>query len=323
MTKRRSFDEKLAQLRALVEQPVNDEDIALLTKTLSQKNNVLAAKAADVIGKMGLRALSDAVTAMFDRYMDRPEETDKGCLAKTAAVKTLTHLDARDEKLFLRALRHVQFEPVYGGQVDTAAAMRGQALIALVNMGYEDIHYEAVNLLMDKEPQPRRDAVQVLRALGDRDCALLLRIKIMSGDKEPEILDACFEALMQIDPTRSIKFVRRFLDDKNENLAIGAAMAIGESRDPQAFAILGKHYEKKLFATNRENLLLPIALIRSDESLAFLLDIIRNQPMHLAKTAVRVLMMYQDQAPAREQIQQAVQERGDQNLDDIFADVFG
>ena len=50
-------------------------------------------------------------------------------------MEALARLGYDDPSVFLRGLRHIQFEPVYGGRVDTAVDLRGASAFGLVESG--------------------------------------------------------------------------------------------------------------------------------------------------------------------------------------------
>src|SRR5262249_10204252 len=83
----------------------------------------------------GTRALSELpgdLVAAFDRFMIEPEESDKRCRAKIAIVETLNKIEYDRDDVFLRGIRHVQMEPVWGKSEDSAGHLRGAAAFGLV-----------------------------------------------------------------------------------------------------------------------------------------------------------------------------------------------
>jgi len=68
--------------------------------------------------------IPELVTA-FDRLLACGAELDKGCVALSATARALFTVGCDDYELFLKGMRHVHMEPVWGGSVDTAAELRG------------------------------------------------------------------------------------------------------------------------------------------------------------------------------------------------------
>src|SRR6516165_2088112 len=105
--------------------------VAALRRGLSDRSNVVVAKAAKVAGELDARDVIPEMLAAFDRLFDDAVKRDSQCWGKTAIARTLRGMDHSDGTPFLRGARWVQMEAVWGGQADTAAALRGVCLLAL------------------------------------------------------------------------------------------------------------------------------------------------------------------------------------------------
>src|SRR5688572_16278594 len=96
---------------AALRQRGNTPDVrAELARALESKSNLVVAKAAEVAADLGARELAPQLAEAFARLIDAPLSADKGCVAKTAIARSLNALDASDENVFLRGIRHVQHE---------------------------------------------------------------------------------------------------------------------------------------------------------------------------------------------------------------------
>src|SRR4051812_8062530 len=104
---------------------MSDEE---LQKALKDKSNLILAKAAEQIAVRNLSNFSSDLAAAYHRFL----ENDKGCLAKTAIIKSLYELGISNEELYLQSIRHTQPEPTWGGQSDAAGQLRGYSALALV-----------------------------------------------------------------------------------------------------------------------------------------------------------------------------------------------
>ncbi len=63
----------------------------------------------------------------------------------------------------------------------------------------------------DKEKIVRIDAARAIAQLGGIESVLLLRLKSLAGDPEPEVIGQCFVALLDLSPEDYIPFVADFL----------------------------------------------------------------------------------------------------------------
>lgn len=320
--KRVSTEEKFNRLRELAKGHLSDNDVQEIRKFLSSANSIVITKAVQVVAKYGLAELIPQLIAAFDRFMNKPIKTDKGCLAKTAIVEALDTLNYWESDVFLQGIHHVQMEPGYGGHVDTAANLRARSALALARIEYTEVFFELTTLLADPDPQPRIAAVKGLTYLAEEKSELLLRLKILTGDQEPQVLSECFSGLMIIAPKRSMDFVAGFLTASNLLIAEGAALALGESREPQAFEILRNSWEDSINHEFKEMLLLPIALTRCDKAFDFLLNVVRCEYWDYASAAVKALKVYADDDKQCQKVHQAVVSRNDAKVSEVYTSEF-
>lgn len=323
MAKKLSTQEKLARLGKLASQPLSEDALKEIQKALSGANNLIVAKAARVAAQCQLTDLIPRLRSAFERFLEKPVKTDKGCFAKTAIVEALDTLEACEPDLFLQGIRYRQWEPAYGGREDTAANLRARCALALARCEYPDIFFELTPLLTDSDPQPRIAAAKALSYLNEEKSELLLRLKVLTGDKEPQVLSECFSGLMSIAPARSLPFVAGFLENPDLLIAEGAALALGESRDIQAFNILQAFWEDSIDREVKEMLLLPMALTRCDDAFKYLLDIVACEYRDYAAAAVKALKVYADNDTQREKIRQVVASRPETLISETYAHEFG
>src|SRR5207237_4677638 len=98
--------------------------------------------------------------------------------------KALVALEYSESAAFLRASRHVQMEPVWGGQEDAAIHLRANAVLALVQC--QDLsRAQVLRLLVDALADPadpvRLEAVRALEQMNGEESAALLRLKAYSA----------------------------------------------------------------------------------------------------------------------------------------------
>jgi len=288
-----SLEEQLDRLAELRGQPPSTEGRAEVAKYLSSKMNLVAAKAARIAGEWLAAELAPELVAAFDRFMVKPETTDKRCAAKIEILKALCKLEYSSPSVFRRALQHIQMEPTWGGSVDTAAEVRALGAMGLAQTDYTEALEEIVPLLLDPQRDARVGAVRAIAASGLPGGALLLRLKALSGD-DPEVLGECFAALLRADPAKSLEFVAKFLDHREEAVAEAAALALGDSRLDGAFAALRDAFQRLRAHPLRRTLLLAMALLRRENAIDYLLDQVQNGESQISADAVAALAMYEN-----------------------------
>jgi HEAT repeats len=263
-------EEKVAAIEALRSTPA--DAIEPLRKALRDRNNFVCSKAAAVAGDLLLRELIPDVLAAFDRFMKDPAKTDPKCWAKNALVKALKDLAYDDPEVYLRGIAHVQMEPVWGGQADSASALRGACALALVacSLPRDAILIHLADVLADPEMRVRSDAARAIAQLPGQDSSLMLRVKAQAGDKEPAVIGQCFLSLLGIDPRASIPFVARFLTGKNEDLRFEAAAALGECPELAAVEALIARWRVERDPEMKRAIVLSLGVSRLAEAKEFL-----------------------------------------------------
>ena len=129
-------------------------------KQLGDRSNLIVADAAEIVGERTLADLAPHLVAAFDRFMVDPEETDKLCRAKIAIVEALNKIEFDEEAVFLKGIRHVQMEPRWGGEEDSAGPLRASAAFGLVRINYHDVVLLLTDLLTDGDKIARSNAAR-------------------------------------------------------------------------------------------------------------------------------------------------------------------
>jgi hypothetical protein len=278
MPSKRSVEGQLAALEGLRE---DSPEAALepLRRLLAHRNNYVVAKTADLVTKFRLTVLIPELLAALDRFFNDPLETDPQCWAKNSLARTLAALECQDAAIFLRGMRHTQFEPVWGGRSDTAGGLRGTCALALVQcrtLPEADLLAHLIELLSDKDKTVRGEVVRAIEQVGSPAAALLLRLRAVLGADEPEVLGGCYSGILAIEGMTAIPWVARFLAGADDSAA-EAAMAIASTRSPEAFEALRTRFLDKSDPWFRSVLLAAIALTRQEAALEFLLDLVRKE----------------------------------------------
>ncbi|HOU15323.1 MAG TPA: HEAT repeat domain-containing protein [Anaerolineae bacterium] len=290
--KKSALEDQLSALHALRTAPLTADTLAQLRQALANHNSHVVAAAAEIVGEEELADLEPDLTAAFAALMRNPAKTDPGCGAKTAIANALRACECPAEAVFLQGVRHVQMEPVWGGQVDTAAPLRGACALGLVGMRSPHALLELAHLLADPESDARISAARALAYSADPASVPLLHFKVLTGDTHAAVLYECFLALLKLDVDTSLPFVAGYLNNADPAIAESAALALGESRQEGAFAVLRDAWENTFDAERRRTLLLALATLRSEPALDYLLDIIRDEARVHADAALEALHMY-------------------------------
>lgn len=114
--KRRPLEETLLALRRVRQAPGSEESQRELRQVLGGEGSHAVARAAALVGELGLEALVPDLVAALPRFFEDPVRADPGCSAKTAIVEALRRLEQDERALYRRAAAHVQKEPVFGGR---------------------------------------------------------------------------------------------------------------------------------------------------------------------------------------------------------------
>jgi HEAT repeat protein len=191
MAKRLSVDDRLSSIRRLRDQQPTPEVAAALRNALRDKSNLIVAAAAAIVGDQKRPDMLSDLEAAFARFLVDPVKIDKLCRAKIAIIQSLDKLGHDQTDLYLRAARHVQFEPVWGGTEDTAAPLRSLAVLALARIDHHDLLSLLVDSLVDSHKEVRIAAAQALGYHGSEAASLLLRLKALTGDKDSEVISEC------------------------------------------------------------------------------------------------------------------------------------
>jgi hypothetical protein len=291
-----------------------------LAEALAHGHYRVAAKAARLAGDALLYDLVPALLAAYRRFLDRPVKSDPNCYAKKAIARALVALDCEDVEFFLAGVKLRQPEPVWGGTADTAADVRGTCALGLVASGYPRALVAIAELLYDSEPDARAGAVRAAANGSPREAELLLRSKVLAGDAEPAIVGECFSALMSVEPEDSLAFVAKWLAGPDAVLRELAALALGESRVPEALDALKGAWNEPVVADElRFALLRAAAAHRSEAAFDWLLSIAAEARPIVAARVIESLEPYKNNARLSERLRAVLAERGDRELESVFA----
>ncbi|HVA45217.1 MAG TPA: HEAT repeat domain-containing protein [Pirellulales bacterium] len=324
MSKSKSASEKRADLNALRDRLKTPESAQALRKGLADRSNRVVGKAAEIVAETDDKGFEDDLKAAYARLLSDPVKSDPGCLGKTAIVEALVKLECRDLDFYRAAVQYRQYEGVWGGDEDTAAQLRAAAAIGLVLCSSL---LEALNrfaeMLTDRSKIARAGAARAIAALAHPEGVPLLRLKLLLGDKEPEVVGECCAAMLQLAPDDGLPLVVQQLASPNPDVALQVALALGESRHRQALEPLRSAWRSQPDADTRAALLIPIALLRTAEANEFLLSLLRGRDARAAADALRALKIHGKSGDLRRQIEEVVRKTGNSQLVTAFEREFG
>lgn len=302
------------------------DNAALVTELrgfLRNRSNLVISKAAKIAGQRRLVDLQPDLVAAFQKLMTDAPRLDKRCAAVTEIITTLYEMDYFEPDVFRRGLRHVQMEPSFGPPVDAAAHLRGICAMGLVRTRDRDALTDVVALLVDPEPPARIGAVRALATNGGDAGALALRLKILTGDREPEVLAECFSGLLASPSESVVAFVSRYVDSEEPAVAEAAILALGASRGPQAFQTLKEKWERTRRGPIKKILLLALTTSRNEEALAFLIGLLENEPVTAAAEILTALAVQRPSESIRNTIHSVLTRRAEESLLETFQQNFG
>lgn len=283
----RKFDRDMEDLDRLRDAA---PDADSLRKYLRHKSNFLVAKAAKIAAAQGLNSLIPDMLQAYPRFVADAAKSDPQCWAKLALVNALAELGHDDSVPYLQGLAHIQMEPVWGGQADSAGGLRAACAQALVNcrsLGDVQVLTYLTDALADADKGVRVSAAHAIGRIPRPEAAPPLRLKALMGDEEPEVTGTCFSSLLQIDADAGVEFVGRFLKGGGD-AAAEAAMALGESKSEAALQALLRHFPAERDALLKETIITAAALTKQNEAFVFLTELIENDSV-FSGAAVKVL----------------------------------
>jgi len=306
----RSFERELAQLESMSSRELDAEAQDRVRKSLGNANNYLVAKAASIVTDRSLVAALPDVLAAYGRFFEDAVKSDPQCGAKTALAKALVKLEYRASDVYLRGLHHTQEEPVWGGQSDTAGALRGictHALVACDDLTTDRLLEHLLVPLVDPDKTVRVEAVRAIGHVGGVTAGLLLKLRILLRKEEPEVLGAAFSALLGLengDRPSAIALVAGFLNE-GEECAAEAAFALAETHEAQALSALLERRAKGAESWFGSVLDHAIVLTRLPQGLEFLLRVIESEPRK-AGSALEAISRVHNSAEIRARVAASV-----------------
>jgi HEAT repeat protein len=315
MGKSKSVGEKRSELNALRETPKSPQAVTALRRALSDRSSRVVSKAAEIVGEGEVKELESELIEAYQRFLVDPAKSDLGCEAKTAIVEALVNIECREIEFYRAGIKYVQYEPIWGGEEDAAAHLRSASAMGLVLCAsLLECLDRFAELLADHSKTARIGAARALAALAHPEGAPLVRLKLLLGDKDAEVLGECCSTLLRLSPDAGLPLVLERLASPDPNVAVQVAMALAESRNRRAFEPLRTVWRQQRDPEARSAMLIAIALLRSSEANEFLLSLLEGSDSQAAIHALRALKIHGKSGDLRQQIEAAVRRSGNEQL---------
>ena len=318
----RSEDAKLARLGVLAREAPSPEMAAELRQLIKNSSHHVVAQAVQIAAQARLAELAADMAAAFDRFLIDPLKSDKNCVGKIAIIDALNELDDQQPDVLLKGVRYVQMEPRWGKSEDSAAPVRAGSAIGLVRVDYRGTLPILVDLLADPVRTVRIAAAQALAAHGSDAALLLLRLKARLGDAEPDVIGECLAGLMRVVPQESLAFVAEFLRSKDPAIAESALLALGNSRQPEAFESLKAFWNERPAVDLHETTLIAMSLLRLPAATDFLLWLLAEAPESTAALSLSALAIHSYDKHVHDRVASVVGARASLVLSGLFQEKF-
>jgi hypothetical protein len=292
MPKKDPTVDALNSLAGLRDRP-EDERRKAIKIHLRNKSSWVVAKAAKLAGDSRDEAAIPELVVAFHRLIAERGKHDKGCTAITEVAAALYALDHHDAEVWLAGIAYVQMEGSFGPPADTAVQLRSHCAMGLAQTHYSGAAIAIVKLLADPESGARSGAVRALASLSGDAASLLLRYKVLIGDRDPDVIAECFAGLLAVDADASLEFVAEYADSGDPEIGEAAILALGACRAPAAIEWLKEKWDRTVAGPIRKTLLLALSTARQEIAIEFLLKLLAEENPATMKDVLDALRIYQ------------------------------
>jgi HEAT repeat protein len=160
------------------------------------------------------------------------------------------------------------------------------------------------------------EAARAIGQVGGVSAALILRLRALLGNDEPEVLGAVYSASLSLEGAQAIPLVGGYLKEGGD-LAAEAAFALADMRSPEALAALIERLCAGADTWFTSVLLSAIALTRLPKAIDFLLALIARDARE-APQAIEAIGRTAPNAELRDRVRQAVAQTGSERLGQAF-----
>jgi hypothetical protein len=320
--KRASVDERLEALQPAADDPEAPASVTLIEQALADKSWLVVAFAAELVGRHQLERHRAGLLGVWPRFADGTHKSDPGCRAKLAALTALDRLELLDPEPFLPAIRYRQYEPVFGGRVETAGPLRVRAASALLRMRHSDGVVLAGELFAESEREVRVGIAQALGYYAIPGSDALLAHRLALADEDPAVLAECASGLLRLNADYALPRLVAWLDGEDVTLREVASVALGQHEDERAVAAVIDWLERAAMEPDIELGVQALGLSRQPRAREFLLELVRSGSLGRARAAIRALAVHRYDTQLRESVRRAVVDGPHDELAPLVEDAF-
>jgi HEAT repeat protein len=164
--------------------------------------------------------------------------------------------------------------------------------------------------------------VRALGSNGGEAGVLLLRLKVLTGDQDAEIISECFSGLVAAAPEQSVPFVATYMDAEDEVIAEAAIWALGMSRQIAALEALKEKWERTAERAVRKIVIAALAASRLEEALDYLAQQLHSVDSRTADDILTALANYAGGESVKQAVAAAVGERNEPAITKLFKQHF-
>ncbi|WP_020466198.1 HEAT repeat domain-containing protein [Singulisphaera acidiphila] len=288
----------------------SQDAVGPLRRALASRSSSMISRAASLAARFHVREVEPDLQTAFDHFLGKGAGSDNLCSAKIAVVKALRALNSEGKDLYVRGMQHYWPARPRQGQRDQAATLRIVCADALTEVGHLELLTYLIDLLADPTPGVRVAAALALGSTGEREATLLLRLKALSVDESPEVLEACFTALLSLEAAAAVPFIGRFLVAEDEKVKMTAALALGQSEHQDALDLLTACWNRQTTQDSRSDLLVAIALLRYPRAIEFLVSLVDGGEDD-AENALRALATFRADPQVLRRVELAIDRTND------------
>ena len=160
------------------------------------------------------------------------------------------------------------------------------------------------------------NATRAIADTGHESAVPLLRLKLLTGHTDPEVMGLCMSGLLELAPASSIPLVAKFLKHPNEALILEAAATLGSCGRPTAVEALIDAFGRFGDDEIKRAILLSIGLSRDPTAIDFLIaQLEKGDAGVVALEALQPSCVYPE---IQGRVRGVIEKLGDKNLKSAF-----
>lgn len=273
------LEHKLAQVAELRKGEATPEAVKTLEALLAKEEGMVVARVAELAAEWGLFEIQPALVTAFERLKNGGSDLDPQCWGKLALVNSLQSLGWHDADVYVSGCTVRQPEPVWGGQEDSAPALRAKSALALAEcpgVSPQQATDVFVRLLTDPAWNVRAGAAQAIAGLGYAPSASLLKLRVLVGDSEPRVVGVCLDGLLHLSGKDAVPFVQEVLGHPGA-AGLEAVCALAASSIPEAVKAAAGSWGEFPEARSRKAIIAALGSSPTSEAAEFLLGLLGTE----------------------------------------------